>query len=136
MPRKSSRQQRPSEIVMDEFAGERIPWDLDEHLNGCLAGYQTAPSYGAAVFFALEALWGIARDVGIRAEAGTLDPAKLPRLSPTTLSATSSPMLTAARPLRLRPRTRTPRPGMPTTATHRRIYLPKSWEARSQPLME
>ena len=94
---------------MDEFAGERIPWDLDEHLNGCLAGYQTAPSYGAAVFFALEALWGIARDVGIRAEAGTLDPAKLPRLSPTTLSATSSPMLTAARPMRLRPRMGAPR---------------------------
>jgi hypothetical protein len=79
MPRKSPREQRPSEIVMHEFAGERIPWDLDEHLNGCLAGYQTAPSYGAAVYFALEALWGIARDVRIRAEAGTLDPAKLDR---------------------------------------------------------
>jgi len=62
---------------MDELAGERVPWDLDEHLNGCLAGYQTAPSYGAAVFFALEALWGIARDVGIRAEADILDPAQL-----------------------------------------------------------
>jgi hypothetical protein len=62
---------------MDDLAKERIPWDLDEHLNGCLAGYQTAPSYGAAVFFALEALWGIARDVGIRAEAGTLNPAHL-----------------------------------------------------------
>jgi hypothetical protein len=42
---------------MDEFAGERTPWDLDEHLNGCLAGYQHPPSYSAAVFFALEALW-------------------------------------------------------------------------------
>jgi hypothetical protein len=72
---------------MDELAGERIPWDLDEHLNGCLAGYQTAPSYGAAVFFALEALCGIARDVGVRAKAGTLDPAHLDKnwiVSPVT----------------------------------------------------
>ena len=62
---------------MDEFTGERIPWNLDEHLNGCLVGYQTAPSYGTAVFFALEALWGIARDIGVRAEAGKLDPKQL-----------------------------------------------------------
>jgi hypothetical protein len=40
MPRKSSHQMRPSEIVMDEFAGELIPWDLDEHLNARL---ETAP---------------------------------------------------------------------------------------------
>ena len=77
MARKSSRAPRPSEIVMDEFTGERIPWNLDEHLNGCLVGYQTAPSYGTAVFFALEALWGIARDIGVRAEAGKLDPKQL-----------------------------------------------------------
>ena len=62
---------------MDEFAEERFPWDLDEHLNGCLSGYQTAPSYGAAVFFALEALSGIARDVDIRAQAGEFDPDQL-----------------------------------------------------------
>ena len=43
MPRKP-RTPRPSEIVMDEFADEQIPWDLDEHLNGCLAGYQTDPN--------------------------------------------------------------------------------------------
>lgn len=36
MPRRPSHEPRPSEIVMDEFAGERIPWDLDEHLNGTL----------------------------------------------------------------------------------------------------
>jgi len=30
----------------------------------------------------------------------------------------------------------TPRRGMPTTATHRHICLPKDWEARSQQLME
>ena len=77
MVQKSSRVPRPSEIVMDEFAEERIPWDLEEHLKGCLAGYQTAPSYGAAVFFALEALWGIARDGDIRAQAGKFDPHKL-----------------------------------------------------------
>jgi hypothetical protein len=40
-------------------------------------GYQANPSYGVAVFFALEALWGVARDVGIRSEAGSLDPAQL-----------------------------------------------------------
>ena len=62
---------------MDEFTSERIPWNLDAHLNGCLVGYQTAPSYGTAVFFALEALWGIARDIGVRAEAGKLDPKQL-----------------------------------------------------------
>ena len=62
---------------MEELVGERIPWDLDKHLNGCLAGYQTAPSYGTAVYFALEALWGIARDIGIRAKAGKLHPEQL-----------------------------------------------------------
>ena len=77
MPRKSSRTPHPSEIVMDELADERFPWYLDEHLNGCLSGYQIAPSYGAAVFFALEALSGIARDVEIRARAGEFDPDQL-----------------------------------------------------------
>jgi len=72
MPRKSSRRPRPFEIVMDELAIEQDSWDLDKHLNGCLAGYQTDPSYGAAVYFGLEALWGIARDVAVR--ANTLDP--------------------------------------------------------------
>ena len=62
---------------MDELAGEQIPWDLDKHLNGCLAGYQTAPSYEAAVFFAFEALWGIARDVGVRANDGQVERHKL-----------------------------------------------------------
>lgn len=77
MPRRKSQKPRPFEIVMDE-AGEGVfPWDLDEHLNGCLAAYQMEPSYGTAVFFALEGVWGIARDVGIRAEAGALDPAQL-----------------------------------------------------------
>jgi hypothetical protein len=74
MPRKSSRRPRPFEIVMDELPIEQDSWDLDKHLNGCLAGYQTDPSYGAAVYFGLEALWGIARDVAVRANTGRLDP--------------------------------------------------------------
>ena len=77
MARKSSRAPRPSEIVMAEFAGEQVPWDLNKHLNGCLAGYQTNPAYGPAVFFALEALWGIAHDVGVRSKNGKLDPDQL-----------------------------------------------------------
>ena len=73
MPRKSSRGPRPFETVMDELALEGDTWDLEQHLNGCLAGYQADPSYGAAVYFALEALWGIANDIGFRAKSGRLD---------------------------------------------------------------
>jgi hypothetical protein len=76
MPRKS-RSPRPSDVVMDELGGEQIPWDLDKHLSGCLVGYQTDRSYGAAVYFALEALWGIAHDVAVRARTGKLDPNQL-----------------------------------------------------------
>src|ERR1041385_5934642 len=75
MPRRTSHKPRASEIVMDEAGEDAFPWDLDEHLNGCLAAYQIQPSYPASVFFALEALWGIARD--IRAKAGLLDPGQL-----------------------------------------------------------
>jgi hypothetical protein len=75
MPRKSHIP-RLSDVIMDELAGGQ-GWDLDKHLNGCLAGYQTAPSYGAAVFFALETLSGIARDVAVRADAGAFDPNQL-----------------------------------------------------------
>ena len=74
MPRKSSRGPRPFETVMDELAPEEDSWDLDKHLNGCLSGYQTDPSYGAAVYFALEALWGIAHDISARANNGNLNP--------------------------------------------------------------
>jgi hypothetical protein len=87
MARKSSRAQRPFEIVMDEFSEDRSPWDLAQHLNGCLAGYQTEPVYGAAVYFALEAVWGIAHDVGFQANAGTLKPQQVDKdwiLSPQT----------------------------------------------------
>jgi hypothetical protein len=73
MPQKS-RSTRPSDVVMDELGGEQMPWDLDKHLSGCLAGYQFDPNYGAAVYFALEALWGIANDVALRAKAGEFKP--------------------------------------------------------------
>jgi hypothetical protein len=72
MPRKSSHAPRPFEVVMDELAGEQELWNLQDHLNGCLAGYQIDPNYGAAVYFALEALWGLAHDVDVRAKAGKL----------------------------------------------------------------
>lgn len=77
MPRRKSHEPRPFEVVMDESPGETIPWELNEHLNGCLAGYQTDPNYGTAVYFALEAVWGIARNVELRAEVGTLGPVQL-----------------------------------------------------------
>ncbi len=77
MSPKSTRRPRPSKVVLDEFAGKHIPWDLEKHLNGCLAGYQQNRSYGTAVHFALEALWGIAQDIEIRASSGSLDPHQL-----------------------------------------------------------
>jgi hypothetical protein len=61
---------------MDELAGEQA-WNLEKHLSGCLVGYQTGPTYGAAVYFALEALWGIAQDGEVRAKTGKLDPDQL-----------------------------------------------------------
>jgi hypothetical protein len=62
---------------MDEIAGKQPPWDLQKHLKGCLLGYQENRTYGAAVHFALEALWGIACDVGTRAKKGSIDPTQL-----------------------------------------------------------
>jgi len=77
MPRKSPRGPRPFETVMEELGVEEDSWDLEQHLNGCLAGYQANPSHGAAVYFGLEALWGIARDVAVRANTGRLNPDQL-----------------------------------------------------------
>jgi hypothetical protein len=74
MPHKSDAP-RLSDIIMDELADE-LPWDLDKHLSGCLAGYQTDPSYGTAVYFALEALSGIAHDVAVRASTDVFDPSQ------------------------------------------------------------
>jgi hypothetical protein len=53
--------------MQDLTAENQDSWDLEQHLNGCLVGYQTDPRYGNAVYFGLEALWGIARDVEVRA---------------------------------------------------------------------
>jgi hypothetical protein len=50
MPRKP-RAPRLSDVIADELVvGDHAPWDLDKHLSGCLRGYQTDPSYGAAVY--------------------------------------------------------------------------------------
>jgi hypothetical protein len=62
---------------MDELGGEQYLWDLQEHLNGCLAGYQSDSTYAVAVYFALEALCGIAHDVGVQAKSGRLGPDQL-----------------------------------------------------------
>jgi hypothetical protein len=62
---------------MNETSEEPTLWDLEEHLNGCLAAYQIERSFGAAVALAFEALRGIARDVQIRARAGCFPPAQL-----------------------------------------------------------
>jgi hypothetical protein len=77
MTRRKRQGPRPFEIVMDEAGEDAFPWNLDEHLNGCVAAYQNQPSYAAAVYFALEAIWGIARDVDVRAKMGTLSKEEL-----------------------------------------------------------
>jgi hypothetical protein len=74
MPRKSDAP-RLSDMIMDELADGQ-PWGLDKHLSGCLAGYQTNPSYGTAVYFALEAISGIAHDVAVRASTDVFDPSQ------------------------------------------------------------
>ena len=74
MPRRSHAP-RLSDIILDELAGGQ-PWDLDKHLSGCLAGYQTDPRFGTVVFFALETLSGIAHDVAVRASADMFDPSQ------------------------------------------------------------
>jgi hypothetical protein len=76
MPRRKSNRPRPFETVMSE-AEDGLPWDLDKHLNGCLAAYQAEPTFGAAVSLAFEALRGIARDIHINASAGSFDPSQL-----------------------------------------------------------
>ena len=77
MPRKTARSARPWEVVINELGGDQIPWDLNKHLNGCLAGYQADQSFSNAVYFALEALWGIAQDVELRAESEKFNPDQL-----------------------------------------------------------
>ena len=72
MARQKGRNPRPADTVMRELGAEAAPWSLEKHLNGCVAGYQSNIGYGPAVYFALEALWGIAHDVEVRARTGAL----------------------------------------------------------------
>jgi hypothetical protein len=77
MKSKKPKKQRIFQTVMNDTSADPAPWDLDEHLNGCLAAYQIEQSFGAAVALAFEALSGIARDVEIRAKAGCFHPNQL-----------------------------------------------------------
>jgi hypothetical protein len=77
MSKRKSHKPRPFEIVMNETSEEPTLWDLEEHLNGCLAAYQIERTFGAAVALAFEALRGIARDVDLRARAGSFRPDQL-----------------------------------------------------------
>jgi hypothetical protein len=77
MKSKKPKKERIFQTVMNDISADQTPWDLDEHLNGCLAAYQIEQSFGAAVALAFEALSGIARDVEIRAKAGCFDPDQL-----------------------------------------------------------
>lgn len=63
---------RPSAKVLDELASHDAGWDIDKHLKGCLSAYQQNPSYGIAVYFALEAISGIGREGLLMAESGKL----------------------------------------------------------------
>jgi hypothetical protein len=58
---------------MEELGADKLAWDLQEHLDGCLAAYQAASTYGSAVHFALEAISGIAHDKEIRARDTNFD---------------------------------------------------------------
>jgi hypothetical protein len=77
MPRRKPQEPRPFEIVMNETSEQPTLFDLEEHLNGCLAAYQIERTFGAAVALAFEALRGIARDVENRARTGSFRPDQL-----------------------------------------------------------
>ncbi len=70
----------PAEIVLEELGIEDSAAALDQHLAGCLGMYQVAgsgryqelPRYGTAVYFALEAIWGISRYNRNLAESGKI----------------------------------------------------------------
>jgi hypothetical protein len=40
MKSKKPKKQRIFQTVMNDTSADPAPWDLDEHLNGCLAAYQ------------------------------------------------------------------------------------------------
>jgi len=77
MKSKKPKKQRIFQTVMNDTSADPTRWDLDEHLNGCLAAYQIEQGFGAAVALGFEALSGIARDVEIRAKAGCFHPNQL-----------------------------------------------------------
>jgi hypothetical protein len=54
-------------MVMAEADSDALAWDLEKHLNGCVAGYQADPAFSSAAYFAFEAIWGIILDVESRA---------------------------------------------------------------------
>src|SRR5262245_19114879 len=64
-PNQPSPHRRPSDAVLDELGVKDTPRSIDAHLGGCLAGYRFQEKherrFGVAVYFALEAVWGIGR---------------------------------------------------------------------------
>ncbi len=70
--RKTPKSNRPAEKVLRELGGKDIRWNVDKHLAGCLRAYEQNPSYGTAVYFALEAIAGIGREGMRRAESKEL----------------------------------------------------------------
>ncbi len=56
-----SRRERPSEIVSRELGARDQPGSIEQHLAGCMVGYNQDPNFGSAVHFGLEAIWGIGR---------------------------------------------------------------------------
>jgi hypothetical protein len=69
---------RPAQIVREELGpAAGGDWDLGEHLTGCLAAYQSKPTVGNAVFFALEAVWGIGEDIRTRSDRGEISSEQL-----------------------------------------------------------
>ena len=70
--RKTPKTDRPAEKVLRELGGKDIRWNVDKHLAGCLRAYEQNPSYGTAVYFALEAIATVLVSGGLRDRAGIL----------------------------------------------------------------
>jgi hypothetical protein len=73
---KAGRRPRPSETVLERLGARDRPGSIEQHLKGCLAAYRhfqgQKGNYGAAVHFALEAIWGIGRYHRNLAAEGTI----------------------------------------------------------------
>ena len=70
--RKTPKTDRPAEKVLRELGGKDIRWNVDKHLAGCLRAYEQNTSYSTAVYFALEAIAGIGREILTKAESNEL----------------------------------------------------------------